>query len=140
MQFIIVLLVLFALNVLCFDFDNKNRDHLKENLINETTDDYKDYYDFIEKNIEESSNEKKNLTNNYDNSTELNISFNDRMKDIFQSMTENIIPVENKIKQRFNEFLLSLELPADCLASYARIINAMQKSELWAFKCKLCLI
>jgi hypothetical protein len=57
-------------------------------------------------------------------------------ENIFKQVFENIKPVEVMIKQKFSEFINSLELPNECLASFARIINAMEKSELWAFKCE----
>ncbi len=51
-------------------------------------------------------------------------------------MSENLNPVRILIKKKFNEFIDSLELSNDCLTSFARITNAMQKSELWAFECE----
>ncbi len=49
-------------------------------------------------------------------------------------MSQNLNPVAILIKQKFNEFIDSLELSNDCFTSFASIINAMQNSELWAFE------
>jgi hypothetical protein len=65
-----------------------------------------------------------------------NISVHEKFTNLFNHMSENVNPVEIMIKQKFYEFTQSLELPNDCLTSFARIINAMQKSELWAFECE----
>jgi hypothetical protein len=65
-----------------------------------------------------------------------NISVYEKFKNIFKHMSENLNPVEIMIKQKFYEFIDSLELPNNCLTSFARIINAIQESELWAFECE----
>jgi hypothetical protein len=65
-----------------------------------------------------------------------NISLYEKSKNIFKHMSENLNPVEIMIKQKFYEFIDSLELPNDCLTSFARIINDMQKREIWALKCE----
>ncbi len=65
-----------------------------------------------------------------------NISFYEKFKNIFKNFSENLNPVEILIKQKVYEFIHSLELPNDCLTSFAKIINAMQKSVLWAFECE----
>ena len=65
-----------------------------------------------------------------------NISIYAKSKNIFKHMSENLNPVEIMIKQKFYEFIQSLELPNDCLTSFARIINDMQKREIWALKCE----
>jgi hypothetical protein len=40
------------------------------------------------------------------------------------------------IKQKFDEFIDSLEIPNDCLASFLTIMNAMIRSKIWVFKCE----
>ncbi len=53
-----------------------------------------------------------------------------KSKNIFKHVSKNLNPEEIMIKQKLDEFIDSHELPNNCLTSFARIINAMQKSEL----------
>ncbi len=61
----------------------------------------------------------------------------DRITNFYAHITENVKPVEDRIKQKFYDLINSLELPDDCLASFTHIIHAMGRSEWWAFKCEL---
>ncbi len=76
-----------------------------------------------------SNDENKNLFNSFLKNVSV-------YENIFKQVFENIKPVEVMIKQKFDKFIDSFELPNDCLASFARIMNAMKRSELWAFKCE----
>ncbi len=129
--------------VLCVDIENE----ILKDINNKTIDESEYEYDYSVDNEEKSlfdirgkrfsiktpgnssDNENKNLFNSFLKNVSI-------YENIFKQVFENIKPVEVMIKQKFSEFINSLELPNDCLASFTRIINAMEKSELWAFKCE----
>jgi hypothetical protein len=66
----------------------------------------------------------------------INSTFN-KLNKLYFKLYENIKPVEQRLKQRFFELISTLELPNDCLASFARITGGLGKGQLWALKCKL---
>ncbi len=112
-------------NEILKDFKNKTFDESEYEYDYSVDNEEKNLFDIIRKHFSvktpgnSSNDENKNL-----------------FKNIFKQVFENIKPVEVMIKQKFDEFIDSLELPNDCLASFARIMNAMKRSELWAFKCE----
>ncbi len=122
-------------NEILKDFKNKTIDESEYENDYSVDNDEKNLFDIIKKHF--SVKTKKNSSND-----EIKNLFDPFLKNvsiyenIFKQVFENIKPVEVMIKQKFDEFIDSLELPNDCLASFATIINAMQRSELWAFKCE----
>jgi hypothetical protein len=66
----------------------------------------------------------------------INSTFN-KLNELYLKLNENIKPVEQRLKQRFLELISTLELPNDCLTSFARINDGLGKGQLWALKCKL---
>jgi hypothetical protein len=129
--------------VLCIGIENEILKDFKNETIDESEyendfnvdNDEKSLFDIIgkhfsvKKNTNNSFNDEiKNLFNSFLKSMSIN-------ENIFKQVFENIKSVE-VMKQKFDEFIDSLELPNDCLASFVTIINAMVRSELWAFKCK----
>jgi hypothetical protein len=150
------LLLIFSTHVFCLSKENKILNSSKLNNQNKNIDvdeydyDYSEYDENdanIAKNIKEDIFSKHfsaitprntSIAKNLDllNLFVKNISVDEKFRNIFKHVSENLNPVEIMIKQKFHEFIQSLELPNDCLTSFARIINAMQKSELWAFECE----
>jgi hypothetical protein len=130
-----------SVRVLCVDIENEILKDSKNNTIDESeyeydyrVDDEKNLFDIIGKHfsVENPKNSSNDENKNLFNSFLKNVSI---YENIFKQVFENIKPVEVMIKQKFDEFIDSLEIPNDCLASFARIINAMKRSELWAFEC-----
>ncbi len=66
----------------------------------------------------------------------INSTFN-KLNKLYLKLYENIKPVEQRFKQRFLKLISTLELPNDCLTSFARINDGLGKGQLWALKCKL---
>jgi hypothetical protein len=145
--------LIFSTQVFCLNAENEILNNSKLNLnknidVDQYNYDYSEYDENdanIAENIEENIkyfSAKNSRNTSIAQSLDLinlfvkNISVYEKFKNIFKHMSENLNPVEIMIKQKFNEFIHSLELPNDCLTSFARIINAMQKSELWAFECE----
>jgi hypothetical protein len=117
------------------DFNNKTIDEREYEYDYSVDKDEKNLFDIIKKHF--SAKTTKNSSND-----EIKNLFDPFLKNvsiyenIFKQVFKNIKPVEVMIKQKFDEFIDSLELPKDCLASFATIISAMERSELWAFKCE----
>jgi hypothetical protein len=132
-----------SVHVLCVDIENEILKDFKNKTIDESEYEYDYSVDNDEKNlfditgkhfsVENPKNSSNNEIKNLFDSFLKNVSI---YENIFKQVFENIKPVEVMIKQKFDEFIDSLELPNDCLASFATIINAMKRSELWAFKCE----
>jgi hypothetical protein len=129
--------------VLCVDIENEILKDFNNKTIDESEYEYDYSVDNKEKSlfdirgkqfsVKTSGNSSDDEDKNLFDSFLKNVSISEN---IFKQVFENIKPVEVMIKQKFDEFIDSLELPNDCLASFARIINAMKKSELWAFECE----
>jgi hypothetical protein len=157
MNFFIILcnfVLIFSTHVFCLNIENQVSNKSKLNFNNKNIDEYiYDYSEYNDNDEDIAENINENIISKHfsaitlrntsiDESLDLlnlivkNISVYDRFKNIYKHMSENLNPVKIMIKQKFNEFIHSLELPNDCLASFARIINAMEKSELWAFECE----
>jgi hypothetical protein len=145
------LLLVFSTHVFCLSKENKILNNSKLNNQNKNID--VDEYNYDYNDMEIAENIKENIISEHFSditprntsiakSLDLlnffvkNISVDEKFRNIFKHMSENLNPVEIMIKQKFYEFIQSLELPNDCLTSFARIMNAMQKSELWAFECE----
>jgi hypothetical protein len=130
-----------TVRVLCVGFENEiiknfNNETIDKNQYDYSVDnDEKKLFDIIEKHFSVKTpgnsfdDENKNLFNSFLKNVSI-------YENIFKQVFENIKPVEVLIKQKFDEFIDSLELPNNCLTSFARIIIAMKRSELWAFKCE----
>jgi hypothetical protein len=132
-----------SVRVLCVDIENEILKDFKNKTIDESEYEYdysvdndkKNLFDIIGKHFSvkttknSSNDENKNLFNSFLKNVSV-------YENIFKQVFENIKPVEVMIKQKFDKFIDSFELPNDCLASFARIMNAMKRSELWAFKCE----
>jgi hypothetical protein len=86
----------------------------------DTDNDEKNLFDIIGKHfsVKISKNSSKDENKNL---------FDSFLKNIFKQDFENIKPVEVLIKQKFDHFVHSLELPNNYLTSFAIIINAMGK-------------
>jgi len=86
----------------------------------DTDNDEKNLFDIIGKHfsVKISKNSSKDENKNL---------FDSFLKNIFKQDFENIKPVEVLIKQKFDQFIHSLELPNDCLTLFAIKINAMKK-------------
>jgi hypothetical protein len=145
------LLLIFSIHVFCLSEESKILNNSKLNNQNKNIDVDEYNYDYNDMEIAENIKEdimSKHFSAITPRNTSIaqsldllnlfakNISIYEKSKNIFKHMSENLNPVEIMIKQKFYEFIQSLELPNDCLTSFARIINAMQKSELWAFECE----
>jgi hypothetical protein len=121
-------------NEISKDFNNKTIDESEYEYDYSIDNDEKNLFDIIGKHFSvktpgnSSNDENKNLFNSFLKNVSI-------YENIFKQIFEDIKPVEVIIKQKFDEFINSLELPNDCLASFATIINAMKRSELWAFEC-----
>ncbi len=122
-------------NEILKDFNNKTIDENEYEYNYSVDNDGKNLFDIIRKHfsVENPKNSSNDEIKNLFDSFLKNVSI---YENIFKQVFENIKPVEVMIKQKFDEFIYSLELPKDCLASFATIISAMERSELWAFKCE----
>ncbi len=122
-------------NEILKDFKNKTFDESEYEYDYSVDNEEKNLFDIIRKHFSvktpgnSSNDENKNLFNSFLKNVSV-------YENIFKQVFENIKPVEVMIKQKFDKFIDSFELPNDCLASFARIMNAMKRSELWAFKCE----
>jgi hypothetical protein len=127
------------------EFKNKNFDTSGHK--NNTENDIEEYdYDYDYDQNNKNKNEVDALVDSvYDENENIspvgsvitiNSTFNKLNKRYFK-LYENIKPVERRLKQRFFELISTLELPNDCLASFARINDGLGKGQLWALKCEL---
>jgi hypothetical protein len=124
-------------------FKIKNSDTF--GLKNNTDNDIEDYdYDY-DQNPENKNNVDALVDSIYDENENIssvgsvvtiNSTFN-KLNKLYLKLYENIKPVEQRLKQRFLELISTLELPNDCLTSFARINDGLGKGQLWALKCKL---
>ena len=120
---------------------NKNFTELLKNLKNNIEEEYDYSYDNKEKSDFDSAMDSindvynENEIQNYSQSIDsINGTFN-KLNKVYVKLYENIKPVENRLKQRLFEFIYSLELSKDCLASFIRINEGLNSGQLWAFKC-----
>lgn len=124
------------------DIDKKFKDLFKNNPFDDKEYDYEDdvsesgdYENGIKSGINNNTS-SVNKTVSSENTTQSikEVSEYENIINSYNAVSKNIIPIEHMIKHKFYEFIYSLDLPDDCLASYARIISAMKSGELWAFK------
>lgn len=57
-----------------------------------------------------------------------------------ESLSARMKPISKRIMSRMSELLYLINLPPECMASLARIGDALQDGQLWAAKCKPLLI